>query len=59
MFSAPRGILKWGGMHINETSFSPVDLMPYGGTKNSCFGREGPRYTGEELTEQQIVTISI
>lgn len=37
-------------MHINETSFSPVDLMPYGDNKNSGFGREGPRYAGEELT---------
>lgn len=45
-------------MHINEISFSRVDLMPYGGTKNSGFGREGPRYAGEEMTEQRIVKIN-
>ncbi|ASP19462.1 NAD-dependent succinate-semialdehyde dehydrogenase [Antarctobacter heliothermus] len=50
--------LEVGGVHINETSFSPVDLMPYGGTKNSGFGRAGPRYAGEEMTEQRIVKIN-
>lgn len=38
-------------MHINETSFSTVDLMPYGDTKNSGFARE-------EMTEQRIVKIN-
>ncbi len=56
-FEAARN-LEVGGVHINETSSSRVDLMPYGGTKDSGFGREGPRYAVEEMTEQRIVTIS-
>jgi succinate-semialdehyde dehydrogenase/glutarate-semialdehyde dehydrogenase len=35
--------LEVGGVHINETPSSRVDAMPYGGTKDSGFGREGPR----------------
>lgn len=50
--------LEVGGVHINETSSSRVDLMPYGGSKDSGFGREGPKYAVEELTEQRIITIS-
>ncbi|WP_068118771.1 aldehyde dehydrogenase family protein [Tropicimonas marinistellae] len=50
--------LEVGGVHINETSSSRVDLMPYGGTKDSGFGREGPKYAVEEMTEQRIVTIT-
>jgi len=50
--------LEVGGVHINETSSSRVDLMPYGGSKDSGFGREGPHYAVEEMTEARIVTIS-
>ena len=50
--------LEVGGVHINETSSSRVDLMPYGGSKDSGFGREGPRYAVHEMTEERIVTIT-
>jgi succinate-semialdehyde dehydrogenase/glutarate-semialdehyde dehydrogenase len=50
--------LEVGGVHINETSSSRVDLMPYGGSKESGFGREGPRYAVHEMTEERIVTIT-
>ncbi|WP_425403162.1 aldehyde dehydrogenase family protein [Hwanghaeella sp.] len=50
--------LEVGGVHINETSSSRIDLMPYGGSKDSGFGREGPHYAVEEMTEERIVTIS-
>jgi acyl-CoA reductase-like NAD-dependent aldehyde dehydrogenase len=50
--------LEVGGVHINETSSSRVDMMPYGGSKDSGFGREGPRYAVHEMTEERIVTIS-
>jgi acyl-CoA reductase-like NAD-dependent aldehyde dehydrogenase len=56
-FAAARR-LEVGGVHINETSSSRVDLMPYGGSKDSGFGREGPRYAVHEMTEERIVTIS-
>ncbi len=36
--------IKAGAVHINETSSSRVYGMPYGGVKDSGFGREGPRY---------------
>ena len=50
--------LEVGGVHINETSSSRVDMMPYGGSKDSGFGREGPRYAVHEMTEERIVTIT-
>ena len=56
-FAAARR-LEVGGVHINETSSSRVDLMPYGGSKDSGFGREGPRYAVHEMTEERIVTIT-
>jgi succinate-semialdehyde dehydrogenase/glutarate-semialdehyde dehydrogenase len=57
-FAAARR-LEVGGVHINETSSSRVDLMPYGGSKDSGFGREGPRYAAHEMTEERIVTITL
>lgn len=57
-FAAARR-LEVGGVHINETSSSRVDLMPYGGSKDSGFGREGPRYAVHEMTEERIVTIAL
>jgi len=51
--------LHVGGVHINETSSSRVDLMPYGGSKESGFGREGPRYAVREMSEERLITLSI
>jgi acyl-CoA reductase-like NAD-dependent aldehyde dehydrogenase len=50
--------LQVGGVHINETSISRVDMMPYGGSKDSGFGREGPHYAVREMTEERMVTIA-
>ncbi|NNM75292.1 aldehyde dehydrogenase family protein [Enterovirga aerilata] len=49
--------LEVGGVHINETPSSRVDAMPYGGTKDSGFGREGPRYAVREMSEERMVTL--
>jgi succinate-semialdehyde dehydrogenase/glutarate-semialdehyde dehydrogenase len=49
--------LEVGGVHINETSSSRVDLMPYGGSKDSGFGREGPHYAVREMSEERMVTL--
>jgi succinate-semialdehyde dehydrogenase/glutarate-semialdehyde dehydrogenase len=57
-FAAARR-LEVGGVHVNETSSARVDLMPYGGSKDSGFGREGPRYAVQEMTEERIVTFSL
>lgn len=51
--------LEVGGVHVNETSSSRVDMMPYGGSKDSGFGREGPRYAVHEMTEERMVTITM
>ena len=51
--------LEVGGVHVNETSSSRVDLMPYGGSKDSGFGGEGPRYAVHEMTEERIVTFTL
>ncbi|MBN3723369.1 aldehyde dehydrogenase family protein [Burkholderia sp. Ac-20379] len=50
--------LHVGGVHINETSSSRVDLMPYGGSKDSGFGREGPHYAVREMSEERLITLS-
>jgi len=47
-----------GGVHINETSSSRVDLMPYGGSKDSGFGREGPHYAMREMSEERLITLT-
>jgi len=49
--------LHMGSVHINETSSSRVDLMPYGGAKDSGLGQEGPHYAAREMTEERLVTI--
>lgn len=49
--------LQVGGVHINETPSSRADLMPYGGSKDSGFGREGPYYAIREMSEERMVTI--
>ena len=50
--------LEMGSVHINETSSSRVDLMPYGGVKDSGFGREGPRYAMHEMTDERLITMT-
>jgi acyl-CoA reductase-like NAD-dependent aldehyde dehydrogenase len=49
--------LHMGSVHVNETSSNRLDLMPYGGVKNSGMGIEGPRYAIEEMTEHRLITI--
>lgn len=48
--------LEVGGVHINETSSSRVDVMPYGGSKDSGFGREGPHHAVREMSEERMIT---
>jgi succinate-semialdehyde dehydrogenase/glutarate-semialdehyde dehydrogenase len=49
--------LRMGSVHINETSSSRVDLMPYGGVKRSGLGREGPHWAVREMSEERLITI--
>lgn len=49
-----------GGVIINETSFTRVDNMPYGGIKmSSAGGKEGPRYAIENMTDVKTVLIEL
>jgi len=44
-----------GMVMINESPLWRADMMPYGGLKGSGFGREGPRYVIEEMTELRTI----
>jgi acyl-CoA reductase-like NAD-dependent aldehyde dehydrogenase len=46
-----------GNLHINWGPAWRCDLMPYGGLKESGFGKEGPRYAIQEMTEMKTVVI--
>jgi acyl-CoA reductase-like NAD-dependent aldehyde dehydrogenase len=50
--------LEVGGLMVNDVPTFRVDHMPYGGVKQSGFGREGLRYAIEEMTELKLVTFN-
>jgi len=47
--------LQFGGVMINDVPAFRMDHMPYGGMKHSGFGREGPRYAIEEMTDLKLI----
>jgi aldehyde dehydrogenase (NAD+) len=56
-FEAHRSI-EVGGLIVNDVSAFRADQMPYGGSKDSGFGREGLRFAMEEMTEPRIMVLS-
>ncbi|MBI4531097.1 MAG: aldehyde dehydrogenase family protein, partial [Candidatus Latescibacteria bacterium] len=48
-----------GNLMINWGPMWRADLMPYGGLKESGFGKEGPRYAVEEMTELKLVCFNL
>jgi acyl-CoA reductase-like NAD-dependent aldehyde dehydrogenase len=48
-----------GNLHVNWGSQWRVDLMPYGGLKDSGFGKEGPKYAVHEMTELKMVVFHL
>jgi glyceraldehyde-3-phosphate dehydrogenase (NADP+) len=46
-----------GNIHINWGPMWRADLMPYGGLKESGFGKEGPKYAVQEMTELKTVVM--
>jgi tRNA pseudouridine13 synthase len=50
--------LEVGGVIVNDVPTWRIDHMPYGGVKDSGLGREGPRYTIEEMTELKLMVIN-
>jgi acyl-CoA reductase-like NAD-dependent aldehyde dehydrogenase len=50
--------IETGGVIIGDVPTFRIDQMPYGGVKESGFGREGVRYAMEEMTELRLMTIN-
>ena len=49
--------LEVGALIVNDVNTFRVDQMPYGGVKQSGFGREGMRYAIREMTEERLLVI--
>ena len=50
--------LEVGGVLINQVPTFRTENMPYGGVKDSGFGREGVRYAMEDMTEIKSLVIN-
>ena len=50
--------IEVGGLMVNDVSTFRIDHMPYGGVKQSGFGREGLRYAIEEMSEMKLLTFN-
>ena len=48
-----------GGIIVNDSTDYRVDLMPFGGVKNSGLGREGIKYALQEMTEPKVVCFNL
>jgi glyceraldehyde-3-phosphate dehydrogenase (NADP+) len=51
--------LEVGGVIVNDIPTYRVDHMPYGGVKDSGFGREGLKYAIEEMTEMRLMVLNL
>ena len=49
--------IESGMVHINATTMQCETNAPFGGVKDSGFGREGGRYSIDEMTELKWITI--
>jgi acyl-CoA reductase-like NAD-dependent aldehyde dehydrogenase len=49
--------IEVGGLVVNEFPMLRVDNHPYGGVKDSGFGREGVRHAMEEMSEPRMLLI--
>ena len=50
--------IEAGGVMINDIPSYRIDHMPYGGVKDSGLGREGLRYSIEDMTEPRLMMIN-
>ena len=51
-------VLDVGGVIINDVPTYRVDHMPYGGIKDSGIGREGLRWSMEDMTELKLLVVA-
>jgi acyl-CoA reductase-like NAD-dependent aldehyde dehydrogenase len=49
--------LEVGGVVVGDVPSFRVDTMPYGGVKGSGLGREGVKYTIEDMTELRLLVM--
>lgn len=49
--------IEVGGLIVNDYPTFRIDHMPYGGVKDSGFGREGLKYAMEEMTEPKLLVL--
>jgi len=50
--------LEVGGVIVNDVPTYRVDHMPYGGVKDSGLGREGLRWSIEDMTELRLMVVA-
>jgi acyl-CoA reductase-like NAD-dependent aldehyde dehydrogenase len=50
--------LEVGGVIVNDVPTWRIDPMPYGGVKDSGLGREGLRYSIEDMTELRLLAFA-
>lgn len=50
--------IEAGGVVVNDVPSFRADHMPYGGVKESGTGREGIRYSMDEITEPKVLVLS-
>ncbi|MFQ5900153.1 MAG: aldehyde dehydrogenase family protein [Thermodesulfobacteriota bacterium] len=50
--------IQAGGVIVNDVPTYRTDQMPYGGIKESGFGREGVKYAIEEMTEMKLLALN-
>src|SRR5579875_80577 len=51
--------LEVGAVIVGDTSLFRVDTYPFGGVKDSGFGREGVRYAMEAMTEPRALILNL
>jgi glyceraldehyde-3-phosphate dehydrogenase (NADP+) len=51
--------LEVGGVIVGDVPSFRVDQMPYGGMKDSGLGREGLRYSIEDMTERKLLVMAL
>jgi vanillin dehydrogenase len=51
--------LEAGMVHINDCTVADEPHVPFGGIKNSGFGREGGRFSMDEMTEVKWITMQM
>jgi glyceraldehyde-3-phosphate dehydrogenase (NADP+) len=50
--------IETGALIVNDVNSFRVDHMPYGGEKQSGFGREGVKYAIREMTQERMLVVN-